>query len=123
MGKNAVKVGTVVDNITDHIGRYSNKFISIPFGEPGVHKYGLFIRENKYPMMLLISKRDQLVRTPDGDSYNIMITVMGKDKKRANEILEEFEKKMPFELREAPEFIKKSSQFFFKLVEDMLEKD
>ncbi len=121
MEDNAVKVGTVNDDIREHIERYSNDFFELSLGFPGVKKYALRVKgaTPSDSLMVLISQRDCIVRTPDGDSYNIMITVMGKDKKKAKDILEDFEKKMPFVLREGSEYIKQSSQFFFKLVESV----
>lgn len=124
MVDDTVKVGIVADDIRDHIGRYSKNFITLPIGETGVKKYGLLIRGSSPSdtIMLMISKRDEIYRTPDGDSFNVMITVSSKDRKKALEILEDFEKKMPFKLRKASEFVKKREQFFSKLIEEYLKK-
>ena len=124
MAGNVVKVGTVVDDIRNHIGRYSKDFITFPIGDPGTKKYALFINRSSPSdtMMLMVSKRDTIFRTPDGDSFNVMLTIFGLDKEKTNETLKEFEEKMPFKLREASEFIKKREQFFFKLVEEYFKK-
>lgn len=112
----ALKVGTVHEKcITDHLRHYSSEFKMISLGDPNIIKYVLMIK-GVPPYMLMVSKKKENVYTPDGKSHNIMVTVMGKDDKITHQILKDFEKRIPFKLREPSELTRKQAQPFFELI-------
>ena len=121
MGDNPAKVGLIEGNILTYLKDYPIKLMLIPMGHPSTIKYGAILKEPPPSVMIIVSQRDEIVRPPDCPPYNMMITVMGKNTDRCFEILKDFEERMPFELRDPPELVKKESLSLFKLIQAMLD--
>jgi len=100
----ALKVGEYKGKLGDLAKRYSDKFFHFPVGRKDVDKYGMIIEEENRSYLLMISNSDKS-RYPSAE-YDTIVSVMGPEKQRTEEIMRDFEKAAGVEMREAPDFLK-----------------
>ena len=101
----ALKVGEYKGNLGDLAKRYSDKFFHFPVGRKDVDKYGMVIEEENKSYLLMISNSDKS-RYPSAE-YDTIVSVIGPEKQRTEEIMRDFEKAADIKMKEAPDFLKK----------------
>jgi hypothetical protein len=96
------KVGVFSGDLGVLVRKYSADFQLVPLGRADVVKYGLVKREPSGSYIVMISGSEGL-----NPLYNLIITVFGPEKVRAEELVSEIEKKIGLKLSPAPDFLKK----------------
>jgi len=104
-----VKIATFIGDINKPIKKYSKNFGKTIVGRTDVEKYITMIEKDGAVYQIAISQASAITHLY-GDSWNIIVTVLSTAqncKKGIESIMDDFEKNMPFNLREAPNEIKR----------------
>ncbi len=98
------RVAEYEGDVEELASRYSAGFTSFSIGRADVRKYGLLRREGEDTYLFMISNATGEVRNED---YNVIASVLGTNRERTTELMEEWDRSMGIDTRPAPECLKK----------------
>lgn len=111
------RVGNYNGDIGELARQYSKEFMPVPIGNLDVHKYGLIIRETPDTYFLMVSNSEDKGKVEYPLDYNVIATLFGKDKRRVEELMSDFEKGFALTLNTAPDYLRKRNEILGVLLE------
>ncbi len=111
-----VKVGSFEGDVRERLKKYSDVFYRACGGLKSIEKYGLDLEfdGDKYLVMVIQGKIELIA------DYSMIVSVMGPDKDKVEEIMKDIEEKTQLELREPPEGLQEAADDMAEKIEMLI---
>ena len=96
--KCVVKIGNYDGDLSQLVSGISSDYIPIPIGRAEVCKQGLIYPTPEGNSIIMLSQQRNFPNEP----FNVMVSIMGPQLERAQQLMGSLEKELGFQLRDSP---------------------